>query len=266
LKRLADICSKFYLGLIFLFLYAPIGVLVALSFNESRSRAHWSGFSLRWYAELFKDPEIMKALYYTLLVAALSAFLASVIGTLGAIGIDRMTKTQKKIAMNITNIPVMNPDIVTGVSMMILFVFAFSLFNAGSLGFGTLLLSHVTFNAPYAALAVLPKLRSLDSRMYEAALDLGATPRSAFFKVIFPEIAPGIISGALLSFTLSVDDFVISFFTTGAGVNTLSILIYSMARRGINPKINALSAIMFLVVIVMLYIVDKRQRPKTEKL
>ncbi len=246
-----------YLGLIFLFLYAPIGVLMVLSFNESKSRANWTGFSLKWYRELFQDPSIMKALYYTVLIAFLSSLIATILGTMAAVGINKMNKVTRTTVLNVTNLPVLNPDIVTGVSLMILYIFVFSILKAGQLGFTTLLLSHIAFNVPYVILSILPRLRRLDKNLYEAALDLGATPIFAFFRIILPEIAPGILSGALLAFTLSIDDFVISFFTTGSGVSNLSIIIYSMARRGINPKINALSTIMFLVVLLMLYVVNR---------
>ena len=254
--------KKIYLGLMLLFLYAPIGVLVVFSFNASRSRAHWGGFTLRWYAELLRDPSIMKALTNTLLIAFLSALIATVIGTVAAVGIDALGSRAKAVIMSLTNLPVMNPDIVTGVSLMILFIFVIRLLGLKGLGFYTLLLSHITFNVPYVILSVMPKLRQLDGNLYEAALDLGASPFTAFVKVILPEISPGIITGAMLAFTLSVDDFVISFFTTGSGVSNLSILIFSMARRGVNPKINALSTLIFIVVLVLLYLINKRDNRK----
>jgi len=245
--------KKFYVFIIFAFLYAPIVVLIIFSFNNSKSRGHWDGLTLKWYFELFKDPQIMKTLYYTLAVGILSSIVATVFGTAAAIGIDSMTRFRKRLVMNITYLPVLNPDIVTGVSLMLLFVFT----NL-KLGFLSLLLAHITFNIPYVILSVLPKLKQLNKHLYEAALDLGATPFYAFKKVILPEIMPGVITGALLAFTLSLDDFVISFFTTGSGVSNLSILIYSMARRGINPKINALSTLMFVSVLLLLIIVDRR--------
>ncbi len=255
-----NLLKRTYLTVVFLFLYAPIAVLIVLSFNESKSRSNWTGFSLKWYKELFKDPNIMRALYYTVIIALLSAVIATIIGTIAAVGIDSMNKVSKTVILNITNLPILNPDIVTGVALMILYIFFFSILKAGSLGFTTLLLSHIAFNIPYVILSVLPRLRRMDNNLYEAALDLGATPFFAFTRVIIPEIFPGIISGALLAFTLSIDDFVISFFTTGKGVSNLSILIYSMARRGINPKINALSTIMFLCVLLMLYLVNKMDK------
>lgn len=251
------IAKKLYLYLIFIFLYAPIAVLVVYSFNESKSRGHWGGFTLKWYKELFRDKEIAAALYNTLMIAILSSIIATIIGTTAAIGIHNMKKIKKAIIMNLTYIPVLNPEIVTGVSLMLLFIFMKSYTNIG-LGFFTMLLSHITFNIPYVILSVLPKLKQLNKHTYEAALDLGASPLNALRKVIIPEIAPGIVTGFILAFTLSIDDFVISFFTTGSGVSNLSIYVYSMARRGINPKINALSTIMFTTILVLLLIVNKR--------
>ena len=249
---------KTYLGLVLLFLYMPIAVLVTLSFNESRSRNNWTGFSLHWYAELFRDPTITRALYNTIAIAVLASAIATVFGTIAAIGLHSMGRKTRRVWLSVNELPVFNPDIVTGVSLMVLFISAFRLFGFGRLGFGTLLIAHIVFDTPYVILAVMPKLRQLDKNLYEAALDLGATPRYAFFKVILPEIAPGVITGAMLAFTMSIDDFVISFFTTGSGVNNISTMVYSMARRGINPKINALSALMFAVVIIMLFIINKR--------
>lgn len=256
------IAKKTYLYLIFLFLYAPIIVLIIYSFNESKSRGHWSGFTLKWYKELFRDREIAAALYNTLIIAIISSIIATIVGTAAAIGIHNMKKIKKNIVMNLTYLPVLNPEIVTGVSLMLLFVFMKDFTNIG-LGFFTMLLSHITFNIPYVILSVLPKLKQLNKYTYEAALDLGATPFNAIKKVIIPEIMPGIVTGFILAFTLSIDDFVISFFTTGSGVSNLSIYIYSMARRGINPKINALSTIMFMTIFVLLLIVNKRMSKNT---
>lgn len=251
------IAKKIYLYLIFLFLYAPIVVLVVYSFNESKSRGRWGGFTLKWYFELFQDRDLVSPLYNTLLIAFLSSIIAVVFGTAAAIGIHNMKKIKKAFVMNLTYIPVLNPDIVTGVSLMLLFIFVRPLINL-NLGFTTMLLAHITFNIPYIILSVMPKLKQLNKNMYEAALDLGATPVRAFMKVIIPEIMPGIVTGFLLAFTLSIDDFVISFFTTSSGVSNLSIYVYSMARRGINPKINALSTLMFITVLALLLIVNKR--------
>jgi spermidine/putrescine transport system permease protein len=247
-------------------MYAPIVILIVFSFNASKSRARWDGFTFAWYVELFKDPNIIKALYNTLSIALLSSLLATVIGASAAIGIHGLRGPVKKIVMGVTNIPVVNPDIVTGVSLMILYIYIFKFFPALKLGYLTLLLSHTAFNTSYVILSVLPKLRQLDANRYEAALDLGASPIYGFYKVILPEIWPGVITGAMLAFTMSLDDFVVSFFTTGSGVNNLSILIYSMARRGVNPKINALSTIMFVVVLALLYLVNRSDTAKQKNI
>jgi spermidine/putrescine transport system permease protein len=244
---------KFYMSLIFIFLYAPIIVLIIYSFNESKSRGHWGGFTLKWYAELFRDREIIKALYYTFLVALLSSIISTVIGTFSAIGIHNMGLLGKKFALNINYLPVLNPDIVTGIALMTLFI---SL-NI-QLGFVTMLISHVVFNIPYVILSVLPKLKQMNKHTTEAALDLGATPAYALRKVVIPEIMPGVITGALIAFTLSIDDFVISFFNTGPGVTNLSIHIFSMARKGVKPSINALTTLMLLTVVILQLLINKR--------
>jgi len=245
--------KKAYVFLIFAFLYAPILVLIVFSFNESKSRGNWTGLTLKWYYELFKDRQIMSALYYTVLIAVVSSLVATIIGLAASIGIFSMKKLPQNIMLNINNIPILNPDIVTGISLMVLFIF-----SKLQLGFATLLLSHITFNIPYVILSILPKLKQMNKHLYEAALDLGATPFYAFRDVILPEILPGVITGFLLAFTLSLDDFVISFFTTGSGVSNLSIIVYSMARRGVSPKINALSTLMFVSVLLLLIIVNIR--------
>jgi len=253
--------KRIYLGLILLFLYAPITVMIVFSFNNSRLRV-WGGFSLEWYVELFTDFEIMNALRNTLLVACIASVVATVIGTAASFGIHAMRRGMRRLVLNITNLPVLNPDIVTGLSLMILYSFVIAMLrNLGvevGMGFTTLLLSHITFNIPYVILSVLPKIRQLDNRLYEAALDLGATPGYAFRKVILPEVMPGIVTGAIFAFTLSLDDFIISFFTTGPGGDTLSTIIYSYAKRGISPKINALSAIMFVIVMLLLFFVNRK--------
>ncbi|MDR2899699.1 MAG: ABC transporter permease [Clostridiales bacterium] len=248
-----------------IFMYAPIVVLIAFSFNASRSRGQWGGFTLDWYVKMMADTKIMKALYNTVLIAVLSSFFATVIGTFAAIGINNFKKLTRTVVMNITNLPVLNPDIVTGVSLMILYIFIFRVLNFGQLGFATLLISHITFNIPYVILSVLPKLKQLNPNLYEAALDLGASPMYGFFKVILPEIMPGIVTGFIMALTLSIDDFVISFFTTGSGVSTLSVTVYAMARRGVDPKINALSTIMFIVVLVLLYTINKRDSKQLQE-
>ncbi|SDW48312.1 ABC transporter permease [Tepidimicrobium xylanilyticum] len=245
--------KRLYTILIFLFIYAPIIVLIIFSFNNSRSRGTWSGFTFKWYVELFKDAEVLKALYYTILIAVLSAIISTIIGTFAAIGIYGMPKIRKKVILNLNYLPVLNPDIVTAVSLMTLFRFLRIEF-----GFITLLLAHITFCIPYVILSILPKLKQMNKHLAEAAMDLGATPFYALRKVIIPEIMPGIVTGALLAFTLSIDDFVVSFFNKGAGVTNLSITVYSMARRGINPVINALSTIMFIGLISLLLIINSR--------
>lgn len=258
-KSKLDIISKIYSTLILLFLYAPIVVLIIFSFNSSKSRGTWGGFTLKWYVEMFNDSQILKALYYTIIIAVLASIISTICGTVAAIGIHNMKKKPKALLLNINNIPVLNPDIVTGVALMILFI------TVGmQLGFGTVLIAHLVFDIPHVILCVLPKLRQLDDNLYEAALDLGANPVQAFFKVVLPEIMPGIISGAIMAFTLSLDDFVISFFTTGNGVTNLSIAIYSMARRGINPKINALSTLLFISVLSLLFLINKRDAKALE--
>ena len=257
--------KKFYLGLMLFFLYAPILVLMVFSFNESPSRAYWGGFSLHWYRELFRDPHIMQALSNTLTIALLSSIIATAIGTVAALGINSLGRKSKAVIMNITNLPVFNPEIVTGVSLMLLFVFAIRVAGFGGMGYMTLLLAHISFNVPYVILSVMPRLRLLDGNLYDAALDLGASPLQAFVQVVLPEIRPGIVTGALLAFTLSVDDFIVSFFTTGAGVSNLSIIIFSMARRGINPRINALSTLIFITVMVLLYLINWRDNRKNNE-
>ncbi len=258
MTKLLNFIKKFYLFLIFVFLYAPVVVLMIFSFNESKSRATWTGFTFKWYGHLFQDENIMNALYTTIIIAVLSALIATVVGTFSAIGIENFNKKMKKTVLTVTNIPIVSPDIVTGASLMMLFIFSFSVLQFGQLGFTTLLLAHISFNIPYVILAVTPRLKQIDKNLFEAALDLGATPTTAFFKVLLPEIMPGVVSGFLIAFTMSVDDFVISFFTAGQGINNLSTIIYSMSKKGINPEINALSTLMFIVVLTLLYIINIR--------
>lgn len=246
------------MGLIFFFLYLPLVVLIVFSFNESKSRNIWTGFSFRWYENLFCDKEILKALLNTIIVAVIASILATVIGTFSSFGILKMKKWTKKLAMNINNLPIVNPEIVTGVSFMLLFVFAYNTFGIFRPGIVTLILSHTTFCLPYVILSVLPKLRQINPHLYEAAQDLGCTPIRAFFKVILPDILPGIITGMIMAFTLSLDDFVISYFTSGTA-QTLPIAIYSMTRRIVSPEINALSTMLFVVVLFLLLVVNVRQ-------
>lgn len=253
MKKLKRLIENSYMFLLFLFFYVPIVILMVLSFNSSKSRGHWGGFSLQWYGEMFADAQLMDALKNTIIVGILSALIATVIGTAAAIGIKAIRKKSvRKVIENVTNIPMVSSELVTGVSLMILFI-AINLPR----GMVTMLLAHITFNIPYVILSVAPKLNQLDDSTYEAALDLGAKPFYAFRKVVMPELMPGIVTGLLISFTLSIDDFVISFFTTGNGVNNLSIYVYSMAKR-LNPKINALSTVMFLCVMILLFIINKR--------
>lgn len=242
-----------YLPLILLFLYLPIVVLILQSFNAGISRARWEGFSLRWYKELFASPQIMRALYVTVSIAVLASFFATILGTLAAIGINSMGKKASSAMLTLTNIPMTMPDIVTGISLMLLFIF-----TKVSRGYFTMLLAHVTFNTPYVILSVMPKLKEMNKHSYEAALDLGATPGYALRHVILPSIFPGIMTGALLSFTLSLDDFTISYFTTSPLVQNLSTLIYSEARKGIKPTMNALSALMFVALLILLLVVNRR--------
>lgn len=262
-KKIESFIKRFYLLIIFIFLYTPIVTLMVFSFNDSKSMGKWSGFTLKWYTQLFQNDRIMDALKYTLIIAIVSSLVATIIGTLAAIGIHRMKGFPKKALLNINNLPVLNPDIVTGISIMSLFLFIFPILNKigfnAQFGFTTMLLAHITFNIPYVILSVLPKLRQLPTNITEAALDLGATPSYAMRKIILPQIKPGIVAGLLMAFTMSIDDFVISFFTTGPSVTNLSIEIYSMARKGINPSINALSTLMFITVLILLLIVNRKE-------
>ena len=252
------ILSRIYVALIILFLYAPVAVMVIFSFNGSGSVWVMNGFSTRWYAGLTSDTAMMSALQHTLIIAVSSAFISTVLGTAAAVGITAIRrKMPKKIIMSVTQIPMMNADIVTGISLMLLFIFVGKLLGLSeSLGFLTVLISHITFNLPYVILNVMPKLRQMDKYVYEAALDLGCPPVKAFFKVVLPEIMPGILSGFLMAFTYSLDDFVISYFVSGATSQTLPITIYSMTRRKVSPEINAISAIIFVVVLVVLLLVN----------
>ncbi len=251
LRFLRRTWQNFYLVLIMIFLYAPIATMMVLSFNTSKSRTQWGGFTLHWYSEMFASRNIMAALHNTLLIAFLSAVIATVIGVAACIAINSMGAAPRAIVMGITNIPMLNADIVTGISLMLAFI-AFGI----SLGFKTILIAHITFNIPYVILSVMPKLKQTSRSTYEAAMDLGAGPVYAFFKVVFPDILPGVLSGFLLAFTMSLDDFIITHFTRGAGVNTLSTLIYSEVRRGIRPSMYALSTVIFVTVLILLIITN----------
>lgn len=241
------VLQKIYLALILIFLYAPILTLMVLSFNASKSRAKWGGFTLRWYQEMFDSSTIMDALYNSLSIALFAAIIATLIGVLACIGIQAMGKGPRAICMTLNNIPILNAEIVTGLSLMICFG-AFGI----SLGYGTILVSHVAFCIPYVILSVMPRLKTTSSAAYEAAMDLGAPPIQAFFRVVLPDLMPGILSGFLLAFTMSLDDFVISYFTRGRGINTLSTLVYTQVRRGIVPTMYALSTVIFLAVLLFL--------------
>ncbi len=253
--------KKLYLAFILLLLYAPIATLMILSFNSSKTRAKWGGFTLKWYGSLFRNRQIMNALYTTLLLALLSSLIATLIGTAAAIAMNGMRRRMKMIFTAVTNIPMLNADIVTGISLMLLFL-AFDL----TFGFNTVLLAHITFNIPFVILSVLPKLKQTNRSVYEAALDLGAHPMQAFFKVVFPDILPGIISGFFLSFTMSLDDFIITHFAKGPGLDTLSTKIYTEVKKGIKPEMYALSTIMFLTVMILVVLVNRiSDHKKTEQ-
>ena len=250
--------SKCYIGLIFLLLYTPIIVLIVFSFNESGSLAEFSGFSLMWYEELFNDEEALSSLMNSLILAISSSVIATVIGTFGALGLHRMKSKYVKGAVNaVTNIPMMNPDIVTGVSMMLLFVAVAAIIKSQSFfGFGTLLIAHVTFNLPYVLLSVMPRFKGLDKSLSEAAQDLGCTPARAFFMVELPEIIPGIISGLMLGFTMSLDDFVISHFVSSPNFQTLPLYVYNQTAHNVKFSMYALSALIVAVILVILLIVN----------
>lgn len=248
---MSNVLKKIYIALIFIFLYAPMAVLIVLSFNESKSRSKWGGFTFKWYAKLLSDSDIMEALGTTLLLAVLSSLIATFIGTIAAIAIMSFKKGMRTMLLGITNIPMLNAEIVTGISLMLLFIF----FNI-KFGFTTILLAHITFNIPYVILSVMPRIKQLNPSAYEAAMDLGASPFNAFMKVVFPDILPGVFSGLLMAFTMSIDDFIITHFTKGAGVDTLSTKIYSQVRKGIDPKMYALSSVIFITVLILLILVN----------
>lgn len=250
--------KKIYIALIFLFLYAPIGTLIVLSFNASKTRSKWGGFTIQWYLSLFQDETILSALGTTIAIALISSLVATIIGTIACIAMAGMKRKPRAILMGITNIPMLNADIVTGISLMLLFI------SLGlKFGFGTILLSHITFNIPYVILCVMPKMSQLNPSVYEAALDLGASHITAFFKVTLPDLMSGILSGFLMAFTMSLDDFIITHFTKGAGINTLSTKIYTEVKKGIKPEMYALSTIIFLTVLVLLFLVNAA--PNKEK-
>ena len=241
--------SSFYLILILLFIYLPIGYVVLFSFNDSKSLTNFTGFSLRWYENMFSDRTMLESIYYTVIVAVVATVVSTVVGTISAIGLSKSRRVIRSLVLEINNLPVMNPDIVTAIGLMLLFI---SL--KMQLSLTTLILSHITFCIPYVILTVMPKLRQLDDNVAEAALDLGATPWQALTRVIIPQIYPAILSGALIAFSMSFDDFVISFFTAGVGINNISMFVYSMKRY--NPSVNALSTLIVVVVTVILILVN----------
>lgn len=261
--------SKIYSGLVFAFLFAPIAVLLVFSFNEAKSLSVFSGFSLKWYQELLRDRNTLEAVKNTLVLATCATVISTIMGTFAAVGINKLRSKWYRAVMNtVTDIPMTNPDIITGISLMLMFVFVGRMFGAStSLNFVTMLIAHVTFCIPYVILQVLPKLQQMDKALHEAAMDLGCTPMRAFFKVELPEILPGIITGAIMAFTLSLDDFVISYFTSGNGFETLPIRIYGMTKKTVTPKMYALATIIFFVTITLLLVsnfVDGNGRKKDD--
>lgn len=250
-KKKNNWLSNGYTLIVLLFVYMPIVVLMIFSFNSSKSRSSWAGFSFKWYNELFHNSAIMNALFTTIVVAVISSVVATILGTLAALGIKAMRNKTRIAVLNFTYIPLVSPEIVMGVSLMLLFVLL-----KVDFGLTTLIIAHITFNLPYVILSVLPKLRQMDNHLYEAAMDLGCTPRQAFTKVMLPEIMPGIVTGFLMAFTFSLDDFNVSYFVSGDRFQTLPILIYSMTRKRVSPEINALSTIIFAVILLILIIVN----------
>jgi spermidine/putrescine transport system permease protein len=251
--------GKIYMALLLLFLYVPIFVLIVFSFNETKSRSVFSGFTLDWYSKLFHNRIIMDSLMNTIIIAVAASIISTILGTFAAIGINNMRKVPKSLVLNATNMPIINPEIVTGVSLMLLFVF-FAARMEFEFGFVTLLIAHITFDVPYIILNIMPKFKQMDPHLYEAAVDLGCSPMSAFRKVVLPEIMPGVVSGFLMAFTYSLDDFVITHFTQGAKFNNLSTEIYSLLRRKIPPTINALSALLFLAIIIIMVLINVYER------
>jgi len=258
--------KRIYLALVLIFLYIPVAILVVYSFNSSRFGISWGGFTLDWYRALFNDRIIARAVRNTLTIGILSSLICTVIGTLAAVSINNMKGSKRKIVLSISSLPVATPDIVIGISMMILYVWFFSIMGRQtSFGFGTMLLAHIAFCTPYVVLTVLPRFRHMNPHIYEAALDLGSPPFPAFIKTVLPQLMPGIVTGFLLSFTMSIDDFMVSFFTTGGGFNNISIIVFTMAKRGVNPTINALSTVMLAVVFVLLIIINLRDTFLTKR-
>ncbi|MCR5106655.1 MAG: ABC transporter permease [Lachnospiraceae bacterium] len=250
MERLKNFISKAYIFIILLFLYAPIAVLIVSSFNDSKSRVVWGGFTLRWYRGVFESDQIMDALFTTMIISLSASLIATVLGVMAAIGISAMKKRSYKAVMAVNNIPMVNADIVIGISLMLWFI------KFMPLGFMSVLLAHITFDVPYVILSVMPKLQQMNVSVYEAARDLGANAVYAFFKVVLPQLYGGILSGFFLAFTISMDDFVVTYFTKGAGVDTLSTLIYGELKKGIKPEMYALSTIIFALVLIVLIVVN----------
>lgn len=261
----SHIGSKIYIALCMIFLYAPILVLIVFSFNESKSRAYFTGFTFKWYRQLLENDLIMTSLFNSLLIALLASVISAVVGTAAAVGISKFGKRARGVIMNVTYLPVLNPEIVTGISMMLLFVFFKNLFGF-KMGFATVLIAHITFCLPYVILNVLPKLRQMDQSLFEAAMDLGCHPVTAFFKVVIPQIMPGITAGFLMAFTISLDDFVVTYFTSGSGFKMLPVTIYSMVKKKVNPQINALSTIIFLIVLALLAVMNLVEARRAKRL
>jgi len=252
------IASKIYISLVMLFLYLPIFVLIIFSFNEGKTTV-WKGFSLKWYEQLFRDDNIINALGNSLIIAVLASVFATILGTAAAIGISNFKGKKRLLIQSASNIPIISPDIVMGVSLMLLFTFLGVLFNF-EMGFVTVLIAHICFCVPFVVLNVMPRIRKMDQSIYDAALDLGCNQWQAFYKVVIHELMPGIFSGLLMSFTYSLDDFIITYFTRGAKFQNLSIEIYSMTHRRISPKINALSALLFLAVLIVMILINIRDK------
>ena len=254
--------AKVYTAIIFLFLFAPIAILLVFSFNSGNSLSVFSGFSLYWYKELFQDSNTLEALRNTLVLALCAAILSTVLGTAASVGMNKLRSKYMRAAMNtVTNLPMVNPEIITGISLMLMFVFVGQMMGLStSLNFGTILIAHVTFCLPFVILQVLPKLRQMDPALPEAAMDLGCPPLKAFLKVELPEIFPGILTGFIMAFTLSLDDFVISYFTTGNGFETLPIRIYSMTKKTVTPKLYALATLIFFVILILLLLSNLSDR------
>ncbi|MGB4626844.1 MAG: ABC transporter permease [Erysipelotrichaceae bacterium] len=265
MKKLKSLFPKVYLWIILLFFYLPIIYVIFFSFNDSKSLTKFTGFSLQWYERMFNDRTIMEAIYYTIIIAIIATIVSTIIGTVTAIGLSKSNKILSEVVIQVNNLPMLNPEIVTAISLM-LFYTSLRI----KTGFMTMLFAHIAFCIPYVILSIMPKLRELDSDLAEAALDLGCTPIQALWKVIIPQIKPGIISGALIAFTMSFDDFVISLFTTGPGINNISIYVYANVKR-INPTINALSSLIVLIVTVVLIIINvvpmlKNRRKENEEI